>query len=49
VTRKNSLVQDVYLGRDGTLTTWERAAQFTSVDALERFVAECEIEVYGIF
>jgi len=47
--RKNSLVQDVYLGRDGTWTTWERAAKFTSVDGLERFVAKHGIEVYGIF
>ena len=47
--RKNSLVEDVYLSRDGKWTTWERAAKFTSVEALERFVAECGIEVFGIF
>jgi len=28
---------------------WERAAKFTSVDALERFVAKHAIEVFGIF
>jgi hypothetical protein len=47
--RKDSLVEDVYLGRDGTWTTWERAASFLSVEALERFAAKHGIEVFGIF
>jgi len=47
--RKNSLVEDVYLGRDGKWTTWAKAARFTSVAALERFAAKFGIEVYGIF
>ena len=47
--RKNSLVEDVYLGRDGTWTTWEWAKKFTSVDALERFAIEHGVLVYGIF
>lgn len=49
VTRKNSITEDVYLGRDGTWTTWERAGKFTSVDALKRFVAKHRIGVYGIY
>lgn len=47
--RKNSLVEDVYLGRDGKWTTWERAAKFRSVDALERFAEKHCVEIYGIF
>lgn len=47
--RKNSLMDDVYLGRDGKWTTWKKAAKFRSVDALERFAAKHGIEVYGIF
>jgi hypothetical protein len=47
--RKNSLVEDLYLGRDGKWTTWEKAAKFKSVNALERFADRCGIKVYGIF
>lgn len=47
--RKNSLVEDVYLGRDGAWTTWEKAAKFTTVEALERFAARFGIEVFGTF
>lgn len=47
--RKNSLTEDVYLGRDGQWTSWQRAARFSTVEALERFAAKCGIEVYGIF
>lgn len=47
--RKNSLVEDVYLGRDGKWTTWEKAAKFRSIIALERFAEKCGIEVFGIF
>lgn len=47
--RKNSLVEDVYLDRQGHWTTWERAAKFKSVEALERFAAKFEIVVYGVF
>jgi hypothetical protein len=47
--RKNSLVEDLYLGRDGKWTSWQRAARFSTVEALERFAAKWRIEVYGIF
>ena len=47
--RKNSLVEDVYLDRQGRWGTWAKAAKFRSVDALERFAAKCGIEVFGIF
>lgn len=43
------MVEGEYLGRDGTWTTWERAAKFSTVEALERFAAKCGIEVFGIF
>lgn len=47
--RKNSMTDDVYLGRDGKWTTWERAAKFSTVEALEKFAAKCGVMVYGIF
>jgi len=47
--RKNSLVEDLYLGRDGAWTTWEMAAKFKTVEMLERFAAQHGVEVYGIF
>jgi len=47
--RKNSMTEDVYLCRDGTWTTWEWAARFKTVDALERFAIEHGVLVYGIF
>lgn len=47
--RMNSLSEDLYLGRDGSWTTWQRAARFTTVEALERFAGKYGIEVYGIF
>lgn len=47
--RKNSLVEDAYLGRDGKWTTWTLAAKFKAVEALERFAAKYGIESYGIF
>ena len=47
--RKNSLTEDVYLGRDGKWTSWQRAARFSTVEALERFAEKYGIEVYGIF
>ena len=47
--RKNSLVEDLYLDRQGRWTTWDRAAKFRSVDALERFAEKCGVVVYGIF
>jgi hypothetical protein len=47
--RKNSLVEDFYLGHDGTWTTWERAKKFTSVEALEQFAFKYGIAVFGIF
>lgn len=47
--RKNSLLEDLYLDRQGNWTTWERAAKFRSVDVLERFAAKCGVVVYGIF
>ncbi len=47
--RKNSLTEDVYLGRDGKWTTWAKAAKFRSVDALERFAEKCGLLIYGIF
>ncbi len=47
--RKNSLVEDLYLGRYGTWTTWDKAAKFTSVEALERFAVKHRVEIYGIF
>ena len=47
--RKNSLVQDVYLGRDGAWTTWALAAKLRSVIALERFAEKCGVMVFGIF
>ena len=47
--RKNSMTEDVYLDRQGRWTTWERAARFSTVTALERFAAKYDIEVYGIF
>jgi len=43
------MTEDVYLCRDETWTTWEWAKKFTPVEALERFAAECGIEVFGIF
>jgi len=47
--RKNSLIEDLYLDRHGRWTTWEKAATFRSVDALEKFAAKCGVDVYGIF
>ena len=47
--RKNLLVEDLYLGRDGAWTTWGKAARFSTVEALERFAEKCGIEVFGIF
>lgn len=47
--RKNSLVENFYLGRDGKWTTWAKAARFSTVEALERFAEKHGIEVYGIF
>lgn len=47
--RKNSKAEDVYLGRDGAWTTWEKAARFTTVETLERFATKYGVEVYGIF
>jgi hypothetical protein len=35
--RKNSITEDLYLGRNGAWTTWQGAARFRSVMALERF------------
>lgn len=47
--RKNSLLEDVYLGRNGAWTTWERAARFSSQDVAERIAKKCGIAVFGIF
>lgn len=47
--QKNSLIEDVYLGRDGTWTTWGRAATFATEDAAEEFAVNCGITVFGIF
>jgi hypothetical protein len=47
--RKNSMTEDVYIGRDGAWTTWEKAAKFSTVEALERFAAKCGVVTYGIF
>ena len=47
--RTNSLVEDLYLDRQGRWTTWAKAARFSTVEALEKFAAKCGIEVYGIF
>jgi hypothetical protein len=33
----NSITEDLYLGRNGAWTTWQGAAKFRSVIALERF------------
>ena len=41
--------EDVYLGRGGKWTTWERAAKFSTVEALETFAAKCGVDVFGIF
>ena len=42
------MTEDSYLGRDGKWTTWERAARFSTVTALERFAEKWGVEVYGI-
>lgn len=47
--RKNSLVEDLYLGRDGQWTDWRHAATFATQDAAEAFARKCEIAVFGIF
>jgi hypothetical protein len=35
--RKNSMAEDLYLDRQGRWTTWQKAAKFSTVEALERF------------
>lgn len=47
--RKNSLVEELYLGRDGKWTTWKLAAKFSSYSACEKFAAKHGITTYGIF
>ena len=47
--RKNSMAEDLYLDRQGRWTTWERAAKFRTVEALEKFAAKCGVDVFGIF
>ncbi|MGE3406446.1 MAG: hypothetical protein AB7I37_06485 [Pirellulales bacterium] len=47
--RKNSLIEDLYLGRDGQWTDWKNAATFASQDAAEAFARKCGITVCGIF
>jgi len=47
--RINSMVEDLYLDRQGRWGTWAKAAKFSTVEALEKFAAKCGIEVYGIF
>ena len=47
--RKNSLLEDLYLDRQGQWTDWRNAATFASQDAAEAFALKCGITVYGIF
>ena len=47
--RKNSLAEDVYLGKDGNWTDWRNAATFASQDAADAFARRCGITVFGIF
>lgn len=47
--RKNSLTEELFLGRDGQWTTWEKAAKFSSQDAAEEFAKRWGIDVFGIF
>ncbi len=47
--RKNSMAEDLYLGRDGKWTTWAKGAKFSTVEALEIFAEKWGVEVYGIF
>jgi hypothetical protein len=48
--RKGSLVEELYLTRQGTWDAWERRARFASQDAAERFVRRhVEGENWGLF
>lgn len=47
--RKNSLTEDLYLGRDGQWTDWSHAARFATQDAAQNFALKCGITVFGIF
>jgi len=48
--RKGSLVEDLYLTRQGTWDEWEKRARFASQDAAERFVRKhVEGENWGLF
>ncbi len=47
--RKNSLVEELYLARNGEWTDWRNAATFATQDAAEAFALKCGITVFGIF
>lgn len=47
--RKNSLLEDLYLSRDGQWTNWKNAAKFGSQDSAESFALQFGITVFGLF
>lgn len=47
--RKNSILEDLYLSREGIWVEYMLAAKFSSVSALEKFASLHSIDVYGIF
>ena len=47
--RKNTMLEDLYLSREGNWVEYNLAAKFSSVRALEKFAVFHSIDVYGIF
>ena len=47
--RKNSLMENIYLNRQGQWVPWKDAAWFQSDEAAERFAHEHGVEVFGLF
>ena len=47
--RKNSLMENVYLDRQGRWVPWKDAVSFSSDEAAERFAERHGVEGFGLF
>ena len=47
--RKNSLMENLYLNRNGQWVPWRDATWFSSANAADRFAQRHGIKVYGLF